>query len=372
MIYIEFKMSSIKNIFIKNKTEIKTYDDFWSWFIKYEKTFFKVVKKGNNVEKNFFDKLTLLLDQIKEGIFYLTGMYNDNTVELILTPDGVVKNIVFVEELIKSAPAISGWKFTALKPAIDFKGESIEMAGSKFNCDNIKFYANEFPEYPDEIDITIVHDDYSNENKSEITNGTLIFLDNYLGELEFVTTIDNITVIGYNETQKELIPIEKFKSYLNWRQKEFIEKYEGTRYDTENDEYISIETELKNGKTLIGIINSFILNWDKKASHPWIVKIELKYKGDDNNGMPDENIYELLNEIEDEALSKLKDHKGYLNIGRETGDNKREIYFACKEFRKPSKVLNEIQIKYSDRIDIDFDIYKDKYWQSFNKFKNAE
>jgi hypothetical protein len=51
--------------------------------------------------------------------FFLTGMYNDDTVELVLTADGAVKNIVFVEELVNSAPKIEGWKFTALKPALD-------------------------------------------------------------------------------------------------------------------------------------------------------------------------------------------------------------------------------------------------------------
>jgi hypothetical protein len=34
-------------------------------------------------------------------------------------------------------------------------------------------------EYPDEIDITIVHKDFNEENKTTITSGTFIFLDNY-------------------------------------------------------------------------------------------------------------------------------------------------------------------------------------------------
>ena len=38
-------------------------------------------------------------------------------------------------------------------------------------------------------------------------------------------------------------------------------------------------------------------------------------------------------------VEELKDFEGYLNIGRQTADSVREIYFACKEFRKPSKVF---------------------------------
>jgi hypothetical protein len=59
---------------------------------------------------------------------------------------------------------------------------------------------------------------------------------------------------------------------------------------------------------------------------------------------------------------------GYLSIGRQTADSVREIYFACKDFRKPSKVMHNIQMKYADQIEISFDLYKDKYWMSFNRF----
>ena len=86
--------------------------------------------------------------------------------------------------------------------------------------------------------------------------------------------------------------------------------------------------------------------------------------------MPDERIYALMSDIEKEITDELKDFDGYLNIGRQTADNKREIYFACREFRKPSKVLLKIQQKYGESIDLDYDIYKDKYWQSFNRFTN--
>jgi len=84
--------------------------------------------------------------------------------------------------------------------------------------------------------------------------------------------------------------------------------------------------------------------------------------------MPDKEMMALLDEIEDKITLELKDADGYLNIGRQTGDNLREIYFACKEFRKPSKVMYTIKNNYSDTIEITFSIYKDNYWRSFKKF----
>lgn len=362
-------MSFIKSIFGKKDEPIKNYADFWTWFQKNERDFFNVVKSKKNIEKGFFDKLSPKLAELKEGYFYLTGMDDDNTVELVLTADGNTKNIVFVEELVEQAPKINGWKFTSLKPPLDIKNVSISMSGYDFNGDNLFFYSNEHPDYPDEIDISIVHNDLTEENRKQIGNGTYIFLDNFIGELDFVNNIDNLKVIGRHEVEKEIIPIAKLKEFLNWRQKEFIEKYQGVRYDTEEDEHSILEAELESGNKLFAVINTQLLEWDSRASHSWIAVITFNYDGSNNNAMPNENDYESLNQIEETILEELTDKDGYLYIGRQTANNERDIYFACKDFRKPSKVFYRIQQGYSDKFEIEYDIYKDKYWQSFERFR---
>lgn len=360
-------MSILRSIFKEKDEPIKNYADFWIWFQKNEKTFYSVVKENRNIEKNFFDKLSPKLNELKDGYFFLTGMYNENTVELVLTADGNVKNIVFVEELVNSAPQINGWKFTSLKPALEIKDVSIHMEGYKFDEDNLSFYSNNNPEFPDEINITIIHNDLNENNKKTISTGTYIFLDNFVGELDFATKIDEINVIGKKDTIKEPIPISKLKDFLAWREKEFIEKYEGVLQNTDTANFVILEAELQSGNKLIATINTDILKWDKKASHPWILNINIKYNGQGNNGMPDEDTYQNLNKIEEKILSKLKDFDGYLNIGRQTADGEREIYFACRDFRKPSKVIYELMCN-EPGLDISYDIYKDKYWRSFDRF----
>jgi len=364
-------MSFIKKIFNKKEEPIKSYADFWNWFQTNEKTFFTVVKNHKNIEKVFFDKLSPKLAELKkDGYFCLTGMYDDNTAELILTADGDVKNIVFVEELVEQAPKINGWKFTALKPALNIENVSINMAGHQFNSENLFFYSNDHADYPDEIDISIIHNDLTDKNRKQLESGVYIFLDNYLGELDFVNNIDNLKIIGKHEAEKELIPIAKLKDFITWRQKEFIEKYDGVRYDTENDEYSILEAELESGNKLIAAIDTQLLNWDSKASHPWIAVITIKYDGSATNGMPNEDDCESLNEIDKTILQQLSDKYGYLYIGRQTADGERDIYFACKDFRKPSKVFFNTQQEYANRFEIEYDIYKDKYWQSFERFKS--
>lgn len=363
-------MSFFKNLFGKKDEPIANYSDFWTWFQKNEKEFYNVVKSQQNIEKGFFDKLSPKLEELKDGFFFVTGMYDDNTVELILTADGNTNNIAFIEELVEAAPTLNGWKFTSLKPALDIEDVSIEMAGLKFTSEKLFFHSNELPDYPDEIDISIIHSEMTDSNKQEIANGTYIFLDNYLGELGFVNNIDNLQIISKSEAQKELVPIAKLKDFINWRQKEFIEKYEGVRYDTENDEHSTLEAELESGNMLLAVVNTKLLDWDKKASHPWMAVMTIKYDGSNNNGMPNKVDYRSLNNIEEEMVSELIDKDGYLNVGRQTTENERKIYFSCKDYRKPSKVFYETQRKYCGKFEIEFDIYKDKYWLTLERFKS--
>jgi len=347
----------------------ENYRNFWEWFVTNESIFYNTIKSQENIETDFFDVIAPELDKVNEGIFFLTGMCNEDTAELILTPDGVLKNFVFVEELIKTAPELPNWKFTALKQPNDIKNIGIKMGDYIFNNESLFFYPINHPNYPDEVELVVVHKKYKEEDLRQIGNGTFVFLDNFLGELNSVTTIDYLTVSSEENAENELIPIEKLKDYLIWREKEFIEKYHGVRYNTAHDNYSSLNATLENNLPLIAIVNSTLLNWDSKASHPWILKIRIIYDGSLNSGLPDEETLQLMDEFEEKISTELKDYEGYLNIGRETADSERFIFFACNDFRKPSKVLHKWIKAYTDKLLVTFDIYKDKYWRSLEQYR---
>jgi hypothetical protein len=363
-------MNLLKNILGKKSKSNISNEEFWNWFLQNEKRFFASVKERTNVQKEFFAPLSPKLKELKDGYFFLTGMMDDHTVELIITADGSVKNFVFVEELIASAPKIDGWKFTALKPALDLENISIDLEGFHFSNENISFYANELNDMPDEIDISIVHNDLKDDNRPAITNGIFIFLDSYLGELQLATTVDNLQVVERKNAAKELAPISKLKDYLTWREKEFLEKYEGTRRNTDDDEHAIFEATLKSGYPMVAMINTVLLNWDRKASHPWMASMDIKY-GKGNRGMPNDAANSALTQIDKDIENNLNDEDGYLYVGRETGNYTRTIHIACKEFRKPSKVLYQIQQRYAPTLEIGYEIIKDKYWQSLSRFQQV-
>jgi hypothetical protein len=349
------------------ETPVKSNADFWSWFKSKEKYFYGILKDQADVENHFFKPLAEKLNQLRDGYWFLTGMKNEYLAELVITADGVVENIVFVEELVKEAPHIPGWQITALKPSIDIDEINVQMGNFAFNKENLSFYVDEDPMFPDEIDVTIVYQDYDEKSKDLITSAVFVFLDNYLGELRTVTAIDAIRIIGQAEADNDLVPIEKLKAFLVWREKEFVERYKGTRHHTEKDRYATLEGETHDGKPLIAIVNTNLLEWDRKASHPWVMVVTIQYAGD-SDGLPNHETYQILNAIEDEILRDLKDFDGYLNVGRQTADNERELYFACRDFRKPSKVMDKIRDNYRDSREVKFEIYKDKYWRSFKRF----
>src|SRR5688572_19002155 len=149
-------MNFLKNLLSKDE-KIHNYKDFWNWFLKHERKFWKVVQAEKNIETDFLNKIDPKLKELRDGYFYLTGMYKDNTVELVITADGNIINIPFVEELIKAAPQIDGWKFTALKPALVIDNVAIHMDDYIFSSENMFFYSTAKADYPDEISITVVH-----------------------------------------------------------------------------------------------------------------------------------------------------------------------------------------------------------------------
>lgn len=358
-------------LFRKPESVATNYAEFWNWFTRHEAELFRIIRKSNDIERNFLNRVFAQLSQINDSIFLLAGMAGENQAEVVFSPDGSIGNIIFTEELVAAAPNLKKWKFTALKPAV--KDVSIDYSGYVFSTGNLSFSVRERAEFPDEISLSVIFPGFVESDKENILNGIMIFLDNFLGELETVTQIDSVEVVAAAEPGSETIPMTKLPDYLNWREKEFVEKYEGRRKNTENDRYTSTEVLLDDGSPILALYNSDLLDWDAKASHPWILHVEIEYEGlVENGGMPDVESYATMDAFEQLLMDELKDADGYLNVGRETGCSLREIFFACKEFRHSSKKVSEVIANFADTLPVFYTIYKDKYWHSLERFRISE
>jgi hypothetical protein len=344
-----------------------THQDFWQWFSSQANIFFNSIKNADHVEDTFVTPMSEQLDSIREGFYFSAGMYDENTIELVITADCNVKNIVFVEELVAEAPKVEGWNIVALKQPSPAAAYGLTVDGYTFDDDKMFFFSNDHYYYPDEIDITIVHVDLNDENIKRVTLGVNMFLDNYLGELTYVNIIDNLKIMGLKGAPSDLVPITKLIDFLRWRLKEFIEKYDGTWYDNDENHEV-FEGELENGMPYVATIDTQLLSWERKASHPWVAIFTINYDGDPEDGMPTDEDMDKLDKIENLLVYILSPKNGHIYVGRETADNVREIFFVCKGFRGVSKIFDKIQTMHSLVYDISYEIYKDKYWQTFERY----
>jgi hypothetical protein len=347
-------------------TTPKSYQHFWAWFQKNEQSFIDAMtdmQDFKRIEEKFLDKLSPKLDKLHKGIFPLVGKLDSTTAELTLTVNGVVKNIALVEELVDAAPVLAGWKFTALKPATL---GVMQMEGCSFSVSNMAFYVNQDANYPDTIAITVAHNDYDNHPDPVMYTGVSIFLDNYLGELVFATTIDELTVIDTKAAQKPLIPISNLRNYLTWRQQVINDMYMGTKYNANSATITAFGGKQANGQPLTALIDTNLLNWNAKASHPWVLVIAVPF-----NGTNLKQKLQSFNRLAAELATKLPASAGCISIGRKTTTDSHTLYLACQDFRKPSQVVRQLQKSYAGYLAITYELYKDKSWQTFEEFATS-
>ena len=80
-------MGLLQNIFRNKELPLTSYEDFWNWFLKNEKQFFRVIKDNKRIEEDFAQRFFPKLRELNKGFFYLVGMYDENTAELIFSAD---------------------------------------------------------------------------------------------------------------------------------------------------------------------------------------------------------------------------------------------------------------------------------------------
>lgn len=357
---------------IYSKNFADKFETFWQKFTLLSDNFYQIIKSNERVEEDFFEILTIMLDDIYDGIFFLAGIENGGIAELIFTPIGSPKNVLLVEELVASAPKLKSWNFHALKPANPNLDFDIKFDNLIFTKQNIKFYPILHPQYPDEIDLMFVYDNFHEEVYDEIFNGIFLFLENYLGEEFMLESIDNFQIESPKEANQELIPINKLKDYLIWRKKEFVEKYHQLKYTSESHNFITFDSIVNGNVPVVSFVNKDLIHWEYKASHPWILSIVLKMIKDTDLIDANKLEKELISKIQKELDEMLPENKGYIFIGSHRIDGNYEIFFACQEYRRPSAALREIEFNYAADFKLRYDIFKDKYWRIFEWYANSE
>jgi len=346
---------------------------FWKWFVENEVRFRQVEKTNSEEALIFLDDLIGEMKPFNPWLKALAGPYGNDKHELIITADGDIALFCKVEELVQAAPAVEGWVITAHKPPLGFEGISIDMYDKEFNAKSMSFFPILNDHYPDEVDIRLTHTEYDSEEDKQFQAGGMIYLENGLGEINVATKIDRYEVGPTPTVDKavELIPVSKLNDYLNWREKEFVEKYESVNIDRPQEEFHHLEAEDGDGKPLVAIVDAGFSEWGFKPAYPWLLQVDIQFEGD-HTGLPDEKQLLELRAIEDEIRALFPEDGSIWFIGHRTYDHFRNIFFYSNEFRKNAMMLhNYIEIKSWD-YDVVFFIRKDKYWRAMEQYFDAQ
>ncbi len=350
------------------KNEKVLADNFWKWFASNKDRFSTILDDSEKVQQ-FLDELIGNMKPFNRWFKALAGPYEKNKSELIITSDGDISLFCKVEDLVNAAPPFDDWLITAHKPPLGLDKVSIKMYDREFSSSNMKFYPYVDANYPDEINIILVHPEFNSEEKGKFQSAGIIFLENALGELNTATLIDSYEVKGMPGDDIELIPLDKLEEYLRWREKEFIEKYEKLEARKPEDSYGVLESEDSEGRVLYATINAGFKNWEFKAAFPWCVQIDIEFKGQDK-GLPDKKQVEELQEIENELLS-LFGQSDLAYVGHQTHNDQRTIFCYSSDYNTISKKIHRYLENTGWDYEITFFIRKDKYWRNMEWFFNA-
>jgi hypothetical protein len=362
-------MAGISKYYRQEGAMLQAATAFWQWFEENEHRFRKLEKNDSDQALSFLEELIRHMQPYNPYLKALAGPDSNGNYELIITSDGDIALFSTVEELVKAAPQLPNWVFTAHKPALGFEGISIDLYGLQFSTETTSFYPLVLDEYPDEVNIVITHNGYTKDMDDHFQAGGMIYLENGLGEVNTATKIDNYETGPVPDAEKgiEIIPIAKLHEYLNWREKEFVEKYESVP-DERPDTYHLLEAEDRDGKKMLLTVNMDCRYWDKKPAYSWLLQVNINYNGDDG-GFPSEEQLIELQTLEEELFSLLPEDRTIL-AGNKTYDNCRNIYFYVSDYKTTAVLLTQYIESKVTNYEILFFIRRDKYWRIMEQYFN--
>lgn len=79
------------------------------------------------------------LQLVDDGLVHEIGMADDFTIELIISADGIREAFPAVIEMVKSAPALPGFKITAFRPRWPQDGLQLQVAGQTITDESLSY-----------------------------------------------------------------------------------------------------------------------------------------------------------------------------------------------------------------------------------------
>ena len=132
-----------------------------------------------------------------------------------------------------------------------------------------------------------------------------------------------------------------------------------------NATYSGFEFEV-DGYPALAIINSDLKKLENKSQYPYSVFIELVPDSFNENGHPEDEEYDYLNDVEKKIIEYLEDQTKTVHVGHTTLYRTREIIFYTKDREAVANFLESF-LETIER-ESSFDIEEDSTWENVSAF----
>ena len=197
--------------------------EFWEWFQANQAAYRFVNEVEDEERMRLVNELGAALKKGHPDLTFLIGGRGVDTVELVISAEGIRVRFPQVEALVAAAPPIEGWEIIAFKPPqenLDFK---LEFLGIALEPKNVWFVPLRMKDQPELIGLRVGFVEYEEEREKEFMHAIFLLLDIVLGEKS--TTLDlaylELKPLPVIPREEGWMPFTELRAYVRAKKKDF-------------------------------------------------------------------------------------------------------------------------------------------------------
>jgi hypothetical protein len=194
-----------------------------------------------------------------------------------------------------------------------------------------------------------------------------MYVQNGIGELKAATLIDDMDFGPVPEDSSALIPVAKLDSYLLWREKEFVEKYQAGQIEKVPELFNVIEGQDEEGNIMIAIVNTAYEHWPYKPAYQWLLSVSMEYEAAES-GLPNEKMLAAMQSEEEQVIKMLIGQSETIYVSSKTFKGARTACFYTRSYELPSQLMHAWADQHPNSVISGFFVEKDKYWRCLEEF----
>ncbi|MDB5120075.1 MAG: hypothetical protein JWN56_1293 [Sphingobacteriales bacterium] len=192
-------------------------ESFWKWFSKNQTRFRDF--KGNPTKSDIYlNEILAEGRKIKDGLAFELELPKEGTINLTVSANGDTSLFSKVQEIVSKAPKIQGWRVLAFRQRIS---ES-QVTDMVLKTGNHTLDPKQIAFLPiisgKTLDIIVYVPDITEENRNEVANGSLMLLDNILGEYDCVKKVRSYDFQSFPSDKRQLLqlqPLTEIAKYVD-------------------------------------------------------------------------------------------------------------------------------------------------------------